>query len=417
MLRHIGDDAVSDIIATTLLLLATVIIGGATAIQLQQLSPERDPLLQLDVVLLARPNDAAVTALHTGGGTYDPQQLRALLTVNGTIAYDGPAGSPGLWALGDSLVIGPLGSPIPPNARVELSVVHREGGRLIASSETLAAPPRGADPGAPNGFTMSLRLAGGTSPVVLEPPAGVLVEATVNHTDGRKIVRYVYADLVGVDGIGWQLLTDDGTNGDHVAGDGTYSGVALVPTNVTSGVATINATAVDFYGASIQASANITVLSRNEITEQAANPTGSPAPGGSVCPPGNAEIRSIQYQVNNATLVPKLASHIRESDHVKAVVTLADGCSNVQVTLASYRVISPVFSWVNASSDVLHGSVTTTISSGQASLEIDVPPCVFGIDIARGSVIATPGPASSDNYYSRQARLLDSDRGGVTSCA
>lgn len=374
-------------------------------------------MLQLDAVLLARPHDAAVTILHAGGGTYDPSGLRAIVTVNGTIQYDGQAGSPGKWALGDSLVLSPLAGPIPADARVEISLVHVLAGKMVASAETLAAPPRNMAGGSQAGFTMTLKLAGGASPVVLEPPAGVLVEANVTHPDGRKMVRYVYANLLGLDGIAWQLLADDGTNGDAVAGDGTYSGIALIPINATSGVSQMNATAVDFYGNSIAATSNVTILARNEVTEQSANPTGSPAPGGTTCPAGRAAIRSVQYQLNNATLIPRLSGQIQQGDHVKAVVTLADGCANIQVTLASYRATSPVFSWQNATSDVLHGSNTTTIASGQGLLAIDVPACFFSVHLARGSVLTTFGPDTSNNYYSRQDRLLDSDRGGVTPCA
>lgn len=394
-------------------------ITGAAAFEFANLRPTASDALRLDVLLLARPGSPNVTLVHSGGTPLDPQALRALVLVNGSVSYDGVAGPAGRWSVGDTLRVGPLAAPLAPNARVEITITERLVGKVLTQAGTTAQalkPPTAAT--AP-GFAISLSLAGGSNPVILEPPAGLLVEADVSHPEGRKFVRFVYANFSGFDGIDWQELRDDGTNGDRRTGDGIYTAITLVPVNTTSGRANVTATAVDFNGTQATTTASVTLLARSEVTEQFSNPTGSPAPGGASCPAGNAAVRQVQYQLNNATLVPSLAGFVRQGDHVKVVVTLADGCASagVQLGLVSYMATSPQFSFTTAAGSALYQSATVTPTVNQTALEIDVPACYFAVDLVRGSVLATLGPSASNGYYSRQGRLLDSDNGGTTPCS
>lgn len=413
------DAALSDIIATTMLLGVTITIAGVAALNAADVfEPERGSAMRLDLGLFARPSQDVVTLLHQGGQAVDAQDLRALVLVDGAVAYDANASMVShVWRFGEPLDVGPLSSPIPVGARVDVTIAHRAGGEVLASMWTRATLAQAAGPAAP-GFAIGLTLAGGgASEIVLQPPAGLLVEARVDHPDGRKLIRSVFADLTGADGVIYEELRDDGVNGDARMSDGIYSAVAIVPVNFTSGMATVTATAIDFNGSMVSDATSLLILTRNEATEASLNPTGTPVPGGSICPAGIAAIRNVEIQLNNATLATGLAGQVRQGDHVRAKITLADGCSNVEVTLASYMAAAPFFTWENARSQVLFDDRTVLMATNETILDVDVPLCMYSIDLAIGPLLPTLGPATTNNFYSRQGRLLDSDNGGTTPCA
>jgi FlaG/FlaF family flagellin (archaellin) len=415
--RRRADRAVSDVVGTTLLLGITVTIASAAALHAGAFSQEKPLPMQLSILPLAQAGQRGVQVLHGGGSALDAGELRAQVAVNGTVWFDGDA-SPAArdWRIGESIDVGPLPQALPPNARVEVSLAHRAGGQLLATAQTLAASPQATRAGSP-GFSVDLTLAGGAGETTLEPPAGLLVEAAISHPEGRKVVRFVFADVQGLDGIDWQELRDDGSNGDRVSGDMVYSAVALVPINATSGTANVTATAVDFNGTRVSDAAAVRILVRDETTELSLNPTGSPAPGASTCPAGNAAISSILYQVNGRVLVPRLAGSLHQGDTVKVSITPAAPCAGLVVTLASYAAMGPSFTWDGAANMTLHDVATLTLGASPVLLEVDVPNCYFSVALARGAPLASFGPASSNNYYSRQARLLDADNGGTTPCA
>lgn len=404
--------------ATIILIAITVTMVAAASLSFDQASSRPSTSeIRLDMHLFAQAGRTSVSLLHDGGSRLDAGELRAVVTVNDTVWFDGPAGTAGSpWDVGDVLQVGALPQALPSGARVEASIVSRAAGSILATASGQAAtPPRPVDAAAP-GFAVDLRIERSSQSVVVEPPAGLLVEAAVEHPAGRKFIRFVYADFRGFDGVDWQELRDDGTHGDRVTGDGIYSAVTLVPINTTSGEAKVRATAVDFNGRRASDEETVTILVRDEVTEQMLNPYGSPLSNlTSTCPAGTAAVTSTAYEIGG-TLASRLAGNVRQGDHVKAVVTLARGCNGTDLTLAAYRAPGPVFSWRSAEDQLLDDVDTKVATSRQLVLEVDVPSCYFAIYLVRGPPLPGFGPEGTNNYYSRQGRLIDSDNGGTMAC-
>lgn len=410
-----NDRAVSDLVGTMLLLGVTVTLVGVAALAVVS-QPAARSVAALDVVPSGSPGKTTITLTHGGGDPVDLGALRVVVLVNGSKAFDGAAGPAGsVWRVGDAISVGPLAAPLPPGARVGVTLVDAQHGRTLANAELALPLPSPA--ASVNAFTIAPRAPPGV--LVVEPPATVLVQAAVTHEAGRKFVRYVYADLTPVAGPAFAPLRDDGTEGDAVAGDGLFGANLLVPLNVTSGDKTINLTAVDLNGTSTTTSATLSLLRRDETSEESLNPTGSPTPpttGGS-CPAGNAAVTSFRYLVNGVKQINDMTGNIRQGDHVKATVTLAPGCAGIQLTLVSYTAPTPYFAWSNAYLQKPHQIATGTFNAGDATLEVDAPTCYFQIDLVRGAAITQLGPdPNGNNFYSRQGRLLDADNGGTTAC-
>lgn len=399
------------------LLAVTAALVATTALQLSAMQTDDEAVeLRLDALAIASAGRNEIRVLHAGGSSLEASALRALVVVDGAVWFDDSLpGPPVKWELGDARTIGPLTGVLPVGARVEVTLTDRVAGEVLTEFTTRAASPTAPSVPDATGFTVDLLL-DGTSDVIVEPPTGIVIEAAVSHPQGRKFIRIVYADFSGFDGIAWQGLRDDGSGGDRVAGDGIYAGTALVPVNATSGSVIVTVGAVDFNGTKTADTGSIQLLVRNEATERTLNPNGAPAPGNLTCPSGIGAIRRVEYSLNGQTLVPQLAGYVHQGDHVEALVTLADGCTNIQVTFASYGAPGPSFSWDGARSQSLYDVDTRTITTGQALFQVDVPLCYFTIDLARGPAITTFGSPTSDVYYSRQGRLIDTDSGGLTAC-
>ena len=97
--------------------------------------------------------------------------------------------------------------------------------------------------------------------------------------------------------------------------------------------------------------------------------------------------------------------------------TMSNGCVGKEVSLVSYTAPSATFTRETASEQNVFASQTGTFNNGNFTLSVNVPSCYYQVDFVFGGVIQHFGPASSNNYYSDQGRLIASVNGGMTSCS
>lgn len=133
------------------------------------------------------------------------------------------------------------------------------------------------------------------------------------------------------------------------------------------------------------------------------------------CPAGNARLMGYSYVIagQNET---DLGDNVASGDHVKLNFAIAAGCNDIQLSLVAYKAPSASFNAATAHLQVLYDSETGFFDAGNHSMEIDVPACFFQVDFVFGAVIVQLGPAGSNNFYTPQGRLIDSDNGGQGSC-
>jgi hypothetical protein len=99
-----------------------------------------------------------------------------------------------------------------------------------------------------------------------------------------------------------------------------------------------------------------------------------------------------------------------------ATFTIPAGCPSVQVSLVSYTHTAPFFTWENASDEVVFDQHTLTYGPGAHSISVNTPNCFYQVDLVQGTPIEKLGPADSNNFYSRQFRLVAADNGGTQAC-
>jgi uncharacterized repeat protein (TIGR01451 family) len=96
--------------------------------------------------------------------------------------------------------------------------------------------------------------------------------------------------------------------------------------------------------------------------------------------------------------------------------TVANGCSNIELSLVSYKAPGPTFSEETASQQVKYASQTKTFSAGSGELTVAVPDCYYQVDFVYGKPIDQLGPAGSNNFYGKQGRLISALNGGTAGC-
>jgi hypothetical protein len=94
------------------------------------------------------------------------------------------------------------------------------------------------------------------------------------------------------------------------------------------------------------------------------------------CQTSNSTITNYSYVLKgldgSTRTVPDLTGNTRPGDQVTASFTIVN-CSDVQVSLATYRAPTNVFSEVLASQQTLYDSDTGTFSTGRHSLQVTIP--------------------------------------------
>ena len=133
------------------------------------------------------------------------------------------------------------------------------------------------------------------------------------------------------------------------------------------------------------------------------------------CPEGPARLASHAYDITRAdgsvaNDVAQLRGQVDEGDVITATFTVAEGCEDLELTLATYRAPGPVFDRGTADEQVLFDHGTGTFDAGPGSLTATVPACFYQADFAFGPVIERFDP----EFYG--SRLIDADNGGSGPC-
>ena len=114
-----------------------------------------------------------------------------------------------------------------------------------------------------------------------------LLTAKVTHPDGSGDISSVVVDLAQIGGSASQEMYDDGTHGDAVSGDGTYSYQTTVATATPVQQFSLNVTASDLYGFKAYANINLKVIKKIVATTQ----------------PEQVDTHTITNSLSNQTLV------------------------------------------------------------------------------------------------------------------
>src|SRR4051794_13331540 len=116
---------------------------------------------------------------------------------------------------------------------------------------------------------------------------------------------------------------------------------------------------------------------------------GGEEPSGPTCPAGDAAMTQHDLGVADG--------------HGSAVFTIAAGCDDLPLSLASYDAHGK-----------LVDSDTGTFGEGPGQLAVDVPACGYEVDFVRGTVL--PQLGSGANPYATDGRLIDADKAGKGTC-
>ena len=114
-----------------------------------------------------------------------------------------------------------------------------------------------------------------------------LLTAKVTHPDGSGDISSVVVDLAQIGGSASQEMYDDGTHGDAVSGDGTYSYQTTVATATPVQQFSLNVTASDLYGFKAYGNINLKVIKKIVATAQ----------------PEQVDTHTITNSLSNQTLV------------------------------------------------------------------------------------------------------------------
>lgn len=231
-----------------LILAATVTLAGIAWASIAADRDDGDAVAPLDVSfgLAGQAGGSEVALRHLGGSPVPLADLRATVTSGGTThALAAPLAGPPTWSLGDEARV-TLATPLIAGTLVEVSLVPAPGApaRGIASSALEIANP--VPPSTPGNTTMTLRFRTGVDYVLQNTSQTIYLEATVKALGGRKQVDRVVADFSALRGAPWTTLADDGTRGDTLAGDGTWTVVVGIPRDAPLGVH--NVTVVAYSG-------------------------------------------------------------------------------------------------------------------------------------------------------------------------
>lgn len=215
-----------------------------------------DPAQRLTILTAVEPGGETIEISHHAGRALDPSRLEALVWAADVVYYSGPLGPAGEWWTVDEPLELRLTTPIPSGSPVDVLVRDPQTHVILATSRLqLPQAPPAAGPLA--GFAVELRIDGFLTPPALARDAHFQVDVAVTHPGGRKMVRYVYADLSGIAGSSWASLDDDGTAGDRDASDGAFGRMFRMPANAPLGGGSISAYAVDLDGNRVGATVSL----------------------------------------------------------------------------------------------------------------------------------------------------------------
>lgn len=273
-----NDAALSDMVGTMVLLAVTMLLLGAAAVAMDPADEVSTP--RLVVTLGAGAGQDALTLTKTGGDAIDAADVRAVVTVAGALAYDGPVGPAGPWPVGDAHAL-PLAAPLTAGAHVAVELVWTPGGASLATA-VVEVPRTATAPAAAPAMSVVVTFSNGLDHVDVDPGRALLVRANVVHADGRSLVRAVEADLSDFGGPAALALVDDGSGPDEVPMDGVYALEYVVPLSAHNSTKTVLVTAYGFDEAEATGYASSGVGTATDDGTVTVNPLppGIPGPGG-----------------------------------------------------------------------------------------------------------------------------------------
>ena len=130
---------------------------------------------------------------------------------------------------------------------------------------------------------------------------------------------------------------------------------------------------------------------------------GSNGGGGSqgpVCPAGASAMTDHEFELDGAS---GELDDVAPGDTVEVTFTIAAGCSDIEVSLASY-----------GADRKLSDSDSGTFGAGEHTLVVDTPDCATEVDFVFGGVVPQLN-AAEGSPYSDQGRLIDAGS-GTSSC-
>lgn len=266
--------AASSTIGSVLLIGITVGLVAAAAVGIR---PRADSASVNDLPLTAITDAQGLTIrlIHQARNDLDPSQFHAVISTSQGVAFSGQlAPASQTWKIGEALPL-TMASALPWGSQVDITITSERTHAVVAMARVPIPFPSAASV-APLGSTLQLTANATGSPPEFKPATPLQLEATVNYPGGRKLIRYVYANLAAINGSSWEVLRDDGTGGDRFAADGIYSALLLVPGAAPDGVGNISAYAVDLDGNRVGATINVDV-DRFEVLLSILDPTASKA--------------------------------------------------------------------------------------------------------------------------------------------
>lgn len=240
---------ISDLLGTMILLGVTVTIVGVAGAQFIRSASQDPEAPSLEARVNAKVGDNFLQLVHLGGAELPANDLRVVVTVNGTAWYTGDLGaSATTWRVGGNHTIQPLVGNLPYGGRIDVTLASKARGAVVANIvTTLPLTEAGTAPLAA-GFAVTVRFDGNLSTGNVTPPGYFFIYSTVSHPEGRKAIRSVTINLTAFNGSATTPLIDDGTSGDILAGDGIYSNSAWVPAGVLGPSRNLTAAATDVHG-------------------------------------------------------------------------------------------------------------------------------------------------------------------------
>lgn len=248
-----GDAAVSDFVATLLLVALVVVLGSVLAVAVTSSLERAAPPAASIALAAASPGDATVRLVLRNGEPIPLAGISVTLQRNASAPVDVPRAAwstpdAATWRPGETLAL-TLSPTAGQDERLHVRVVAREANAVLtdASLRTPWLSPDASPLGSPTLVAQAI-------PTNLSADAtnASLLTVQVSHPGGALSVSGVRVDLKPLMNVSATLdLADVGSNGDALGGDGVWSGLLRAPVNATPGRYSLPVQAVDLTGRTV----------------------------------------------------------------------------------------------------------------------------------------------------------------------
>lgn len=252
-----NDAGVSDVVGTMMLLAVAVTVAAVVAPTFAIRGEPDAPAPRLDFSVEARAGDSEIHLWHLGGDVVEGTDLVVHVLLNGQ-AWTSASLQAGAWGAGEGRVVA-LPAALSAGDRLDVALVHTDAGAQLGE-RSLRLPPAAPADGTEGNASLEVSFRHGKDYVISNTQDTLYLQARADHPLGRKAIERVWVNLSVVYGASETPLYDDGTHGDVVAGDGTWSTYFLVPYNAPNGTHMLNLTARAIDGSRLLASGTLNVL-------------------------------------------------------------------------------------------------------------------------------------------------------------